>query len=73
MLKHLGFPQENPTEIYVDNRSLIVLTKNPVYQERSKHINTRHHFIQEHVKNKEIELIFSKTNDQITYIFTKPL
>jgi hypothetical protein len=72
-LKHLGFPQENPTEIYIDNQSAIVLAKNLVYHERSKHIDTRHYFIQEHVKNKEFELISYKTNDQITYIFTKPL
>ncbi|KAL3609589.1 hypothetical protein D5086_000609 [Populus alba] len=73
MLKHLGFPQENPTEIYIDNRSVITLAKNPVYHERSKHINTRHHFIREHVKNKEVELISCKTNDQVADIFTKPL
>jgi hypothetical protein len=73
MLKHLGFPQENLTEIYIDNRSAIALAKNPVYHERSKHIDTCHHFIREHVKNKEVELISCKTNDQIAYIFTKPL
>jgi hypothetical protein len=73
LLKHLGFPQENLTEIYIDNRSAIALAKNPVYHERSKHIDTRHHFIREHVKNKEVELISYKTNDQIAYIFTKPL
>jgi hypothetical protein len=56
MLKHLGFPQENPTEIYIDNRSAIALAKNPVYHERNKHIDIRHHFIREHVKNKEVEL-----------------
>jgi hypothetical protein len=73
MLKHLGFPQEDPTEIYIDNRSAIALAKNPVYHERSKHIDTRHHFIREHVKNKEVELISCNTNDQIADIFTKPL
>jgi hypothetical protein len=73
MLKHLGFLQEDPTEIYIDNRSAIALAKNPVYHERSKHIDTRHHFIREHVKNKEVELISCKTNDQIADIFTKPL
>jgi hypothetical protein len=51
MLKCLEFPQENPTEIYIDNQSAIALAKNPVYHERSKHIDTRHHFIREHVKN----------------------
>jgi hypothetical protein len=73
MLKHLGFPQENPTEIYIDNRSAITLAKNPVYHERSKHIDTHHHFIQEHVNNNEVELISCKTNDQVADIFTKPL
>jgi len=73
MLKHLGFPQENPTEIYIDNRSAIALAKNPVYHEQIKHIDTRHHFIREHVKNKEVELISCKTNDQVADIFTKPL
>ncbi|XP_028063233.1 uncharacterized protein LOC114266532 [Camellia sinensis] len=34
VLKHLGFPQENPIEIYVDNRSAIALAKNLVYHER---------------------------------------
>jgi hypothetical protein len=73
MLKHLGFPQENPTEIYIDNRSVIALAKNPMYHERSKHIDTHHHFIREHVKNKEVELISYKTNYQVAEIFTKSL
>jgi peroxiredoxin family protein len=70
---HLGFPQENLIEIYFDNQSTIALAKNPVYHERSKHIDTRHHFIWEHVKNKEVELISCKTNAQVVDIFTKPL
>jgi len=70
---HLGFPQENLIEIYIDNQSTIALAKNPVYHERSKHIDTRHHFIREHVKNKEVELISCKTNAQVADIFTKPL
>ena len=73
MLKFLGFPQESPTKIYIDNWLVIALAKNPVYHERSKHIDTRHHFIREHVKNKEVEPISYKTNDQVADIFTKPL
>ena len=73
MLKHLGFPQENSTYIYIDNRSAIALAKNPVYHERSKHIDTCHHFIREHVKNKEVELISCKTSDQVADILTNSL
>lgn len=73
LLKYLGFPQENSTEIFVDNRSTIALAKNPVYHERSKHIDTRYHFIWEHVKQKEVELVPCKSYDQIVDIFIKPL
>lgn len=73
VLKHLGFLQENHTEIYVDNRSAIALAKNLVYHERSKHINTHYHFIREHVKNKEVELFLCKSQDQLADIFKKPL
>ncbi|MBE2321243.1 Ty1/Copia family ribonuclease HI, partial [Solirubrobacter sp. CPCC 204708] len=73
VLKYLGILPDNPTEIYIDNRSAIALAKNPVYHERSKHIDTRYHFIREHVKNKEVELISCRTYDQLADIFTKPL
>lgn len=73
MLTYLGFTQKDPTRIYVDNRSAIALAKNPVYHERSKHIDTRFHFIREHIKMKEVELLACKTNDQAADIFTKPL
>ncbi|KAF7112693.1 hypothetical protein RHSIM_RhsimUnG0203300 [Rhododendron simsii] len=61
MLNHLEISQENPTEIYIDNRSAIALAKNPIFHERSKHIDTRYHFIREHVKNKEVELVSCRT------------
>lgn len=50
---------------------MIALEKNPSYYKRSKHIDTRYHFIKEHVKNKEIELVSCITYDQLTDIFIK--
>ncbi|KAK2988354.1 hypothetical protein RJ640_001539 [Escallonia rubra] len=40
------------TQIYVDNKSPIALAKNPVFHDRSKHINTRYHFIRESIAKK---------------------
>ena len=57
-------PQEDATEIYVDNKSAIELAKNPVYHDRSKHINTRYHFIRECVVRNDV---------LVMDIFTKPL
>lgn len=73
LLSFLGFVQEGPTEIYVDNKSAIALAKNPVFHERSKHIDTRYHFIREHVSKNDVELVYCKSQDQVADIFTKPL
>ncbi|KAG8488055.1 hypothetical protein CXB51_018006 [Gossypium anomalum] len=64
---------KGPITIYVDNKSTISLAKNPVSHCRSKHIDTKYHFIQEQVKNKNVELVYCRTEDELADIFTKPL
>ncbi|KAH9670907.1 hypothetical protein KPL70_017154 [Citrus sinensis] len=73
LLKELGLPQEEPTEICVDNKSAIALSKNPVFHDRSKHINTRYHFIRECIARKKVQIKYVKSQDQAVDIFTKPL
>jgi len=73
LLKELRILQEKPTKIYVDNSSAIALAKNPVFYDKSKHIDTRFHYLRDCIANKEIEVKYVKTQDQITYIFIKPL
>ena len=73
MLKELNYEQEEATKIYCDNNSAIALSKNPVFHKRSKHIDTRYHFIRELISNGEIYLEHCKSNDQYADIFTKPL
>ena len=67
-----GFCQEHLT-IYCDNTSAINISKNPVQQSRSKHIEIRHHFIRELVEDGNLTLEFIHTNDQKADLFTKPL
>jgi hypothetical protein len=73
MLKELNMPQKEPTKIFVDNKSAIALAKNPVFHDRSKHIDTRYHYIRECVANNNVKLEYVKTHDQAADIFTKPL
>jgi hypothetical protein len=42
--------QLRPTVIYRDNQSCIKLSENPVFHDRSKHIEIRYHFIQDYVQ-----------------------
>ena len=54
LLKELQMLQEKPVEIYVDNSSAIALAKNPVFHDKSKHINTRFHYLRDYITNKEV-------------------
>src|SRR4051794_8666846 len=60
-------------EIRCDNTSAINVSKNPVNHSRTKHIDVRHHFLRDHVEKGNIKLTHVRTEDQIAYIFTKPL
>ena len=73
LLKELNMSQIEPTEIHVDNKSAIALAKNPVYHDRSKHIDTRYHYIRECITKQDVKLEYVKSQDQIADIFTKPL
>ena len=45
LLKDLQEEVSNPTMIYCDNLSSIQLAKNPVFHERTKHIEVHYHFV----------------------------
>ncbi|CAM8937635.1 unnamed protein product [Rhodiola kirilowii] len=42
--------------IYMDSQSALYLCKDPVYHERSKHIDVRYHFIRDMIESKEFEI-----------------
>ena len=44
-----------------------------MFHEKSKHIDTRNHFIRELVSNGEVHLKPCKSSDQLADIFTKSL
>jgi hypothetical protein len=73
MLKYLLQEQHEEATVFCDNNSTIILSKNHVFHKKTKHIDTRYHFIRELVNNKEICLEFSRSKEQVTYIFTKAL
>jgi hypothetical protein len=62
-----------PTTIYCDNQSCVKLSKNPVFHDRSKHIEIRYHFIIDRVQKGVVKLQYISTDEQIANILTKPL
>ena len=61
------------TTIYCDNQSCIKLSENPVFHDRSKHIEIRYHFIRDWVQRGAVRLVYVSTDDQVADILTKSL
>ena len=60
-------------KLLLDNKSAVVLTKNPIQHSCTKHIDTRHHFIRKCVEDKKIQVDYVRTEDQLAGILTKSL
>lgn len=73
LLSELDFGSNSPMKINQDNQSTIYIALNPIQQQRTKHMDLRYRFIQEHIKNHEFELIYCSTEHMIADILTKPL
>jgi len=73
LMKDLQQKHSKATQSFVNNKSTIALAKNPIYYERSKHIDTGFQFLIEHKKEGDVEFVLVKTHEQISNIFTKPL
>jgi len=73
MLRSLCQEQATTTIIFCDNSSAIALSKNSVFHKRTKHIDTKFHYIRELVNNGEIILQHCRTQEQVADILTKPL
>ena len=56
-------PQEKHVEIYLDNASAIALTKNPIFHDRSKHIDIKFYYLKDYIANKEVEVKYVRTQD----------
>jgi hypothetical protein len=56
----------------MDNSSVIALTKNLVFLERSNHIDIRFYYLQDCITNKKVKVKYIKTQNQVSDNITKP-
>jgi hypothetical protein len=73
LLGELLNKEEEVVKLFIDNQSTIQLIKNPVFHDRSKHIDTRHHFIREYVADGRVAVEHIGTTNQLADILTKSL
>jgi len=65
--------KEATVKLLMDNMSAIALSKNPVHHGRSKHIDTKYHFLRECIEDGNVEVDHIGTAEQLADIFTKSL
>ena len=73
ILEDLQHKEKEKTHIFCENNSAIALSKIHVFHHKSKHIDTKYHFIRELIRNGEICLEIFKSQDKLVDIFTKEI
>lgn len=72
-LKEIGFEDLNDIIIYADNLGAIRLAENPVFHQRSKHIDIKYHYVQDTLRNGDLKIKHISTTDMIADVLTKGL
>lgn len=62
-----------PVDVFEDNQGVIKQTNSPTISRRSKHIETKYHFVRDLLHNGEINLRYCPTDSMVADMMTKPL
>jgi len=74
LFEDIGQKQKGPTELLCDNQAAIILSKDPQFRARTKHIQHKYHYLRDDlVAKKEAIVRYVSTNEMVADIFTKAL
>lgn len=68
-----SFNLPKPVILWSDNQGAILLSANCIQHQRTKHIDLRHHFIRDMVKDGQVVLKYVPTEEMVADIFTESL
>ena len=71
LIKDIGIEIELPVKVYVDNIGAIFMGENASATGRTRHIDTRYHFVREMVVDEIIKIIFVRSEQNQADGFTK--
>jgi hypothetical protein len=73
VLRSLDQEQRDPTVIFIDNNGERILTEDPSFHQRAKHIETQHHYSRECVERGIVHFADVPSADNVADAFTKAL
>ncbi|CAM8937311.1 unnamed protein product [Rhodiola kirilowii] len=73
LLADMRVPVSYSIPLHCDNKAAIHIAHNPVFHERTKHVELDCHLVRSHVCSKFIKPVHLSTSDQPADLFTKPL
>ena len=73
LLRGFNFRQVGATEIWEDNASCIMMSENPANRERTRHVDTRVHYLRELVRDGHVKLLKCAGPQNVADALTKSL
>ena len=72
LLMEVGIKTSVSTKLWCDNQASMHIASNPLFHERTKHIEIDCHFVCEKIQLRLISTGYVKTREQLEDIFKKP-
>jgi hypothetical protein len=72
LLANLSEHVLDSTIIHYGNQSCVKIYDNPVFHDKSNHIEIKYHFIGDMVQRKEVLVQYLPTDEQVVDVLTKP-
>ncbi|KAL5849088.1 hypothetical protein ACOSQ4_007101 [Xanthoceras sorbifolium] len=73
LLMELKVPIDGPMKLLCDNQAAILIAKNPVHHDKTKHVEIDRHFIKEKLDEGIVKLVYTPTKLQTANVLTKAL